>query len=226
MTFHLDFTKADIAKKVIMPGDPLRAKYIAEKYLENSICINRTRNILGYTGTYKGKRISVIASGMGIPSMGIYSYELFKFYDVEEIVRIGTCGTLNKNIKIGDVVAGKKIISNSLYVQDFANSDLHEINVAEDYLEYVKNKVPNLEFVDIFCSENFYTLDGVSRNPKNADVIEMESFSLQANAFFLKKKAITLLTVSDSLIEKGNELSKEQRETKLNTMIELAFEIL
>ncbi|MGH1411292.1 MAG: purine-nucleoside phosphorylase [Mycoplasma sp.] len=226
MTFHLDFTKDDIAKKVIMPGDPLRAKYIAEKYLENPVCINRTRNILGYTGTYNGKKVSVIASGMGIPSMGIYSYELFKFYDVEEIIRIGTCGTINKDVKIGDVVIGKKIMSNSSYAKDFANLDLHEIVVDKKYLECIKSKKPNLKFVDIFCSENFYTLDGVTRNIKNADVVEMESFSLQANAFFLNRNAVTLLTVSDSLISKGNEFSKEERETKLNTMIELAFEIL
>ena len=109
-TAHIESNKEDVAKTVLMPGDPLRAKYIAEKFLKDAKLINKVRNMFGYTGTYKGKKVTVFASGMGIPSIGIYSYELYKFYDVEKIIRIGTCGSFNKDIKLLDVILSSKLI--------------------------------------------------------------------------------------------------------------------
>lgn len=229
MSPHLEFKKEDIAKTVIMPGDPLRAKYIAETFLEDAKLINRVRNILGYTGYYKGKMVSVIASGMGIPSMGIYSYELFKIYDVENIIRIGTCGAY-KDLHLKDLILVENSCSNSTYryLADNKNEKIVESSIKINNIieDVAKNNGIIITKGNIYCSDVFYN------NTKNYEEIvskysclgvEMETFSLFHNAKMLNKQASCILTVSDTFINK-DELSREEREKSLNIMIKLALD--
>lgn len=227
MTPHLEFNKEDVSNIVLMPGDPLRAKFIADNFLDNVLEINDVRNMLGYTGYYKNKKITVIGSGMGNPSMGIYSYELFKFYDVDYIIRIGTCGAY-KELNLLDVILVDNSCSESSYarVLDNYNSDIvNSSKYLTDVIgETAKERNINIIRGNIHCSDVFY------KETNNTDLInkydcigvEMETYALFNNARLLNKHASAIITVSDSIHHKLN-LTPEEREKSLNLMITLAL---
>ena len=232
-TPHIGCEKNEIAENVLMPGDPLRAKYIAEHYLEDYKLVNEVRNMLGYTGTYKGKKVTVFASGMGIPSIGIYSYELYKYYDVKNIIRIGTCGSFHKDIKMLDV-----ILSNSAYCKSYFDELLDGIDI--DFIQSsntlnrkiintAKVKGIDLKIGKTITSDVFdlYCDDKAKFRNHFPDMeflaVEMEAFGLFYIANKLGKEATCLLTVVDSLFDKRS-LTSEEREKSLNKMIELALD--
>ena len=232
-TPHIESQLEDIAPIVLMPGDPLRAKYIAEHFLENVKLVNDVRNMFAYTGTYKGNRITVFASGMGIPSIGIYSYELYKFYNVEKIIRIGTCGSFHKDVKLLDVILSKGAYCKTYFPKlldgvevDYMTSS-QELNDRIETMAKEKNiplKAGNTitsDVFDVYCDDkeafraNFPDMDFLS--------VEMEAFGLFYIAHKLGKEATCLMTVVDSLFDKRS-LTSEERETSLNDMIRLALE--
>ena len=230
MTPHNEAKKDDIAKTVIMPGDPLRAKFIAEDYLDDYKLVNSVRNMYAYTGFYKGKRVTVMASGMGMPSMGIYSYELYKFYDVDKIIRVGSAGAYTDKLNLYDVILVKGAYSESSYAKTqgnensnilYGNNELNEhiLNVAKE-----KNILVNYGMIhssDVFYQEenNFSKL-----NQKYGCLcVEMESFALFHNANILGKQAACLLTISDSLVT-HDETTPEERQKSFRKMIELALD--
>ena len=225
--------KEKIAKTVIMPGDPLRAKYIADNFLEEVECINNVRNMFGYTGKYQGKEVTVMGSGMGMPSIGIYSYELFAFYDVETIVRVGSAGAYTKDVNVYDVVLATDCYSESTYAkvafgyEDEKQKATEEIN--QRILKTAKDKNVDLKVGTIHSSDVFYRKnkeDYIKINEQhNCLCVEMESFALFANAKFLNKKAACLLTVSDSLVT-NEATSSEERQKGFNEMIKLALDSL
>lgn len=234
MTPHINAKKEDIAKIVLAPGDPLRAKYIAENFLENARLVNTVRNILAYTGTYKGKEITVFSTGMGMPSMGIYCYELYKFYNVETIIRIGSCGAYSGDLELLDTILVKDSYTEGNFAMALNNKDCHLISANEDINSIIKQTGTdlNIKFVEanVLCGECFdYYVEDINillnRLPKeyNITAAEMESFALFYTANYLNKKAACLLTVVDSHYKK-QELSSEAREKSLNDMILLALE--
>ncbi len=224
MTPHINAQEEAFSDLVLMPGDPKRAQFIAETYLENYKQITDVRGILGYTGYYKNRKVSVMASGMGIPSIGIYAYELYQFYHVKTIIRIGTCGSNDKEYSVFDVVLAKESDTMSNFAQEFANE---ECKVAYPSLE-VNNAILktaascNLACKEesIFTSEAFYH---IHNNRQNFKLVEMESFALFYIASKLGKQAAALFTVSDSFVTK-EETTSEEREKHLNEMIVLALE--
>ncbi|HHW69690.1 MAG TPA: purine-nucleoside phosphorylase [Tenericutes bacterium] len=230
MTPHIEALKEDIANIVIMPGDPKRAKYIAENYLTNYKLINEVRSMFGYTGFYKDKKVTVMASGMGMPSMGIYSYELFKFYDVDIIIRIGSCGSYTDKLNIFDVILTDSVYSDSSYAKvqnNFTDNILHPSLEVNNIIEKtaLENNI-KIHKERIYCSDVFYKEkdDFVNKyETLNCVGVEMESFALFHNANILNKKAACILTVSDSLVTKEATTS-QQREKSLNDMIKLALE--
>lgn len=234
MTPHNEANLGDIANVVIMAGDPLRVKYIAENYLEDYKLVNSVRGMYCYTGLYKGKKISVMGHGMGIPSMGIYSYELFHFYNVDTIIRVGSCGGYAEDLKLLDTILVDSAYTESNYAYTFdrkkcnlenADSDINSIieNVAhENNIKYVKGNVICTDCFDVYLPDK---LQLVKEAPKNLNIIaaEMESFALFYNAKREVKKAACILTVVDvPKDEKG--VSAEERQTSLNDMITLALE--
>ena len=232
-TPHNAAVKGQIAKTVLMPGDPLRAKFIAETFLENPVMFNTVRNMFGYTGTYNGKEISVMGSGMGMPSIGIYSYELYSQYDVENIIRIGSCGCYTADLHVYEVVLGTHAYSESTFAKLQNGYDKPTNNPSEELNEKLRAaaKKLNIPMVEtgIHSSDVFYregSLDYVEEivNVYGAKVCEMESFALFHNASVLGKKAACLLTVSDSFIT-HEETTAEQRQTSFKQMMEVALEI-
>ena len=233
MSIHIEAKKDEIADVVLMPGDPLRAKYIAETFLSDVIEINKVRNMLGYTGFYKGKRITVMGSGMGIPSIGIYSYELFNDYNVKKIIRIGSGGSLNKDIKLNDIVLAKNSYSPSSFAYVWGQSVNNIINSSEtinnDIIKTAKKLKINLHCGTIMTADVFTVYADVThiyeKMPKHINLLanEMEAFGLFHVANLCKKEATCLMTIVDSPYEK-NMLSQEDKETNLNTMILLALE--
>ena len=227
MTVHNEANIKDIAKTVLMPGDPLRAKMIAENYLDDYKLVNNVRGMLAYTGFYKGKRLTVMASGMGIPSMGIYSYELFKFYDVDNIIRIGSCGSLVKDLNLYDTVVACDSYSISTYGVSYG--DTSDIVSGSDYL-ITKTKDEALKLnkkvteVRANTSDTFYADSNIDDlvNNKGCSVIEMETFGLYFNAKLLNKNALSIFTVSDNLITK-EETTSTERQNAFTDMIELAL---
>ncbi len=231
MTPHNSAEKGEIAKTVLMPGDPLRAKYIAERYLEDAKLVSSVRNIYAYTGKYHGKEISIMASGMGIPSMGIYSYELYKFYDVENIIRIGTCGGYSNNLNILDVLLVDKSYSKSPYARILNGTEDEELSSSQSINNLLQEQAERsgikLYKGNILCSDAFYCNSKTFEEPEkhNCIGVEMESFALFANAKALNKNAACILTISDLVGRKSErELSSEERQTSLDLMIELALE--
>lgn len=234
MTPHNEAKLEDIASTVLMPGDPLRAKYIADNFLTDVKLINSVRNMYGYTGLYKGKKITVFASGMGMPSMGIYCYELYKFYNVQNIIRIGSCGAYSPDLNIFDTL----LVDNSYTEGNFAyaleGADCHTIQADESLNNIIENcsKELNIPIVkgNVLCSEvfDYYVKnidDLISRFPKDLNIIgaEMESFALFYTAKYLNRKAACLLTVVDSHY-KNQAITAEEREKSLNNMIVLSLE--
>ena len=230
MTAHNEAKKEDIAKIVLMPGDPLRAKYIAETFLENYRLINTVRNMFGYTGFYKGKEVTVMSSGMGIPSMGIYSYELFKFYDVDKIIRIGSAGAYKEDLKLYDLVLVKGAYSESTYGIT-QSMDTNEILYSDEEInEKIENtaKKLNLEITKglVHSSDVFYKEPNMPNEivkKYNLLAVEMETFALFHNANVLNKKAGAILTISDNLVT-HEETTSEERQKSFNDMIRLALE--
>ena len=234
MSIHCNAKKEDITKTVLMPGDPLRAKYIAENFLENARLVNTVRNMLAYTGTYKGKEITVFSHGMGMASMGIYCYELYKFYDVENIIRIGSCGAYSEDLNIFDTILVDNSYTEGNFAYELMSKVCHLIessSLLNEIIENVssKNNIPYVKG-NVLCSDCFdgYLEDVnslINRFPKDLNIIgaEMESFALFYLAKYLGKKASCLLTVVDSICKK-QEISSEDREKSLNNMITLALE--
>ena len=229
-TPHNNGKKSDVAKVVLMPGDPLRAKLIAEEYLEDAICYTTVRNVYGYTGTYKGTKISVQASGMGCPSMGIYSYELYSYYDVDSIIRIGSAGAFSKNAKLGDLLMAQGIATDSSYADQYKlpgtytpTADFHLLETAVNSCR--NNNIPftvgTVLSSDIFYNDNLTYKEDWSKMGVLA--AEMESMALYCNAARLGKKALCMLTVSDQLVT-DEHMSTEERQTSFKNMIIAALE--
>ena len=232
-TPHISANNGDIAKIVLMPGDPLRAKFIADNFLEDAVLFNKVRNMLGYTGFYNGKRVSVMGSGMGIPSISLYAHELYSFYGVEEIVRIGSTGAFSADINLFDTILVTKAYSDSSY----AYCKFHDT----DHFQY-PDKSLNLKLREaavnlgikviegtIWSSDVFYyednVLEDVAKTVKEYDLVaaEMESFGLFATAKALGKKAACILTVSDNIVTHV-ETTSEDRQKKLVDMMKIALE--
>lgn len=237
MTPHIKAKKEQIANVVIMPGDPLRAKYIAENFLENYECVNDVRGMLAFTGTYKGKRVTVMGHGMGIPSIGIYTYELFKFYDVDTIIRIGSCGTYVKGMELGQIIIANNAISPSTFADCLGvKTNDNSLSATTKLVELAKKTSTELSIntisgtvlsADVFYSvnENYNKWIESLVKDKGLLVVEMEAFALYANAMINNKKALTLLSVSDSLVEKDKNLSPDERVTTFKNMMRLALEM-
>ncbi len=234
MTPHNEANLDDIAKNVLMPGDPKRAELIAKNYLTDAKLVNDVRGIKAFTGFYKDKRITVMASGMGMPSMGIYSYELFKNYDVDNIIRIGSCGSYSDDLHLLDIILIDKSYTEGNYALTLNNEDTHIIaasNFINDKIEETAKSI-NCKYKKgtVLCSEVFdaYMTDSsklMKRVPKDIELIgsEMEAFALFYNAKLLGKNAACLLTVADDHCH-GGVVTAEERENSLNTMIELALD--
>lgn len=234
MTPHNEANIEDIANIVLMPGDPLRAKYIADNFLENSILVNTVRNMFGYTGFYKGKKITVFASGMGMPSMGIYSYELFKIYNVDTIIRIGSCGGYKPELKLFDIILAENVFSESNYALTLNNDASHIVSANLDLNKIIENTA-NENNISLYkgntvCTDCFdlYMTDVnkfLERVPSdfNPYAAEMEAFSLFYNAKLLNKKAACLMSVVDSKFIK-EVATPEERQNSLKTMIKLALD--
>ena len=230
-TPHNQAEKGEIAKKVLMPGDPLRAKFIAENFLTDAKLVNEVRGAYAYTGTYKGEKVTVMASGMGIPSMGIYSYELFNFYDIDNIIRIGTAGSIHPDLKIRNVVLAMGACTDSNYGAQYelpgtfapiASFEL--LRKAVKVIEEMGNigyKVGNVVSSDVFYSDRQTT---AAWQKMGALAIEMESAALYMNAARAGKNALTICTISDSLVT-GEVTTAEERQTSFADMMKIALEI-
>ena len=233
-TPHNEANIGDIAKTVIMPGDPLRAKYIAENFLEDAKLVNKVRNILAYTGKYNGKEITVMASGMGMPSMGIYCYELYKFYGVENIIRIGSCGGYIPELKLFDIILADNVFSESNFALTLNNDNCHIASSDKSLTDNIENTAIknniSIHRGNTVCTDCFdvYMTDVnkfLERIPENFNPLgaEMEAFALFYVAKMLNKKAACLMSVVDSKFIKEIATS-EEREKGLNTMIKLALD--
>ncbi|MCF0126747.1 MAG: purine-nucleoside phosphorylase [Clostridia bacterium] len=233
-TPHNTAQKGEIAKTVIMPGDPLRAKYIAENFLDDYKLVNNVRCAYAYTGTYKGKELTIMASGMGMPSIGIYSYELYKFYDVENIIRIGSCGSYSPDLKLFDIILSEEVYTEGNFALTLNNENCHIALADKDLNDIITTTAKDNDISIVkgntICSECFDVYmtnidEFMNRIPKvfNPISCEMEAFALFYVAKFLNKKAACLMSVVDSkYIDKI--ASTEEREQKLNTMIKLALD--
>ncbi|MDD4080522.1 MAG: purine-nucleoside phosphorylase [Eubacteriales bacterium] len=231
-TLHSSAKYGEFAPTVLMPGDPLRARFIAQTFLDNARLVNDVRGIQGYTGEYKGKRVSVMASGMGIPTMGIYSYELFNFYGVEQIIRVGSAGAIDQTLQLRDLVAGMSAYSNSNYGAQFGFSG----NLApcadfglllKAYQAAQKMGVP-MRVGPVYSSDSFY--DQSDRSPVDTLAklgvlaVEMEAYGLYLNAARAGKKALALLTISDNP-KTGDSVSSQEVRESFTHMMEIALEI-
>lgn len=230
MSVHIAAKKGEIAKTVLQPGDPLRAKYIADHFLEEVKLVSQTRGIFYFTGKYKGKEISVGASGMGIPSIGIYSYELFTEFDVDTIIRIGTCGAYTTDLKVFDLLNVEFSASESTYANYAWGIEGDLIAHQGKAFEMINETAEKLELLikptNIHTSDIFYRKESAIpaiASKYNCSAVEMEAFALFANAQYLGKNAATILTVSD-IIPTHENISADQREKALKPMIELALE--
>ncbi|WP_281677984.1 purine-nucleoside phosphorylase [Eggerthia catenaformis] len=231
-TAHNNANKGDFAKTVLMPGDPLRAKYLAEHYLENVREVNNVRGMLGYTGTYKGKEVSIMGSGMGMPSIGIYSYELFTQYDVENIIRIGSAGSINKDVHIREVVIAQGACTDSAWAHQYelpgVYSAISSFDLLEKAVQQAKEKNIHYHVGNILSSDIFYHADSTSTaawSKMGVLAVEMETYALFSTAAYLGKKALTLLTISDSLVNDEPETTASEREKTFTDMMEIALEI-
>lgn len=230
-TPHISAELGDFAKTVLMPGDPLRAKFIAENFLENAVLVNNVRGIQGYTGEYKGERVSVMASGMGMPSISIYAYELYNFFDVENIIRVGTAGGMNGNVHIRDIVLGQGACTDSNFASQFGVNgtfcpiaDFGLLKKAYDIAEKMglNTHVGNIYSTDVFYNDDSTNTEKWSRLGVLA--VEMEAAALYMTAQRFGKKALAICTVSDHLLT-GESTSAEERQTTFTDMMKLALEV-
>lgn len=231
-TPHIEAEVSEIAKIVLMPGDPLRAKFIAETFLENPVQFNSVRNMFGYTGTYKGKRVSIMGSGMGMPSIGIYSYELYAKYDVDSIIRIGTAGSYSDKLNVFDVVLVESAYSESTYALVQSGYDKDKTYPSKQLNNTIKKTaerigIPLVETCvyssDVYRREPGFDNRDYVVNKKGCTCVEMESFALFHNANVLGKKAACLLTISDSAVTK-EKTTAEQRQNSFTNMMKIALE--
>ena len=229
MSVHINAKKGEIADTILLPGDPLRAKYIAETFLEDVICYNEVRNMFGYTGTYKGKRISVQGTGMGVPSISIYITELMQEYDVQKLIRVGTCGSIHKDVKIRDVIIAQSASTNSK-VNELIFNGISYAPIADFDLLYKAynagiEKGLNLRVGNVFTEDIFY--NEFAEHEKWAQYgilgLEMESSALYTLAAKFGRKALAILTVSDHLLT-GEVTTPEERQTTFNDMIVVALD--
>lgn len=229
-TAHNTAKIGDIAKSVLMPGDPLRAKYIAENFLEDPVCFNTVRNMLGYTGTYKGKRVSVMGGGMGIPSIGIYSYELFHEYDVDNVLRIGSAGSIREDVNLMDIVIAQGACTDSNYAYQYclpgtyapiADFGLLEKAVANARKLGVHEHVGNVLSSDVFYNQ--YPEVNQKWASMGVMCVEMEAAALYMNAVQAGKHALAILTISDHIL-RSEKLSTEERQTGFRQMMEISLE--
>ena len=230
-TPHNNAKVGDFAKTVLMPGDPLRAKYIAETYLENPRQVNAVRNMLGYTGTYKGKEVSVMGAGMGMPSIGIYSYELFNFYDVDQIIRIGSAGGFQDNIKLMDVVIAMGACTDSNFAYQYGLpgtfAPIADYGLLSRAVEIAKGQGTNVIVGNVLSTDIFYnTMSNANDLWKNMGVlaVEMEAAGLYMNAAKAGKNALCMLTISDHVYT-GEALDAEERQLGFGKMMEIALEL-
>ena len=228
-TAHNNAKANDFAKTVLMPGDPLRAKYIAETYLENPRQVTAVRNMFGYTGTYKGKEISVMGGGMGMPSIGIYSYELFNFYGVDQIIRIGSAGALQDHIKVMDVVIGMGACTDSNYAYQYGLpgtfAPIADYELMNKAIETAKRQGTNVVVGNVLSSDVFYNANpNVRWRSMGVLAVEMEAAALYMNAAKAKKKALCMLTISDHIYT-GEALCAEDRQLGFGKMMEIALEL-
>ncbi len=229
-TPHITAKEGDFAKTVLMPGDPLRAKFIAENFLENPVLVNNVRGVQGYTGTWQGKRVSVMASGMGMPAIGIYSYELYNFYGVEAIIRIGSAGMISQSLKVRDIVAGMSAYTNSGFGKQFGFDgcvapccDYGLLKSAIEAGEAIgQHIVPGA----IYSSDCFYDESAPLGKLQKLNVlaVEMEAAGLYMNAARAGKKALALLTISDNPFT-GEGLTAEERQNTFTNMMKIALSI-
>ncbi|MCL2873308.1 MAG: purine-nucleoside phosphorylase [Defluviitaleaceae bacterium] len=230
-TPHISCNKGDFAPTVLMPGDPLRAKFIAETFLEDAKLVNNVRGIHGYTGKYKGKLVSVMASGMGMPSMGIYSYELFNFYDVENIIRIGTAGAIDESLHVKDVVIGMGACTNSSYADQYNLPGTYAPIASYELLEKAVAKARgmklNVKVGNVFTSDTFYddALSLVAWQKMHVLAVEMEAAALYMNAARAGKNALCICTISDCPFT-GEAATSDERQTSFTQMMELALAIV
>lgn len=230
-TPHNAAQKGDIAKTVLMPGDPLRAKFIADTYLTDVKCFNTVRNMLGFTGKYNGREISVMGGGMGMPSVGIYTYELFNFYDVDNIIRIGSAGAYSDDINLRDLVIGMGACTNSNYAHQYklpgTFAPIADYGLLRKAVEIAEKKGINVRVGNVLSSDTFYSDDDTANDQwKKMGVmcVEMEAAALYMNAARCGKKALCMLTISDHIYKK-EELSAEDRQNSFHEMMEVALEL-
>ena len=230
-TPHITAKYGDFAKTVLMPGDPLRAKFIAENFLENAVLVNGVRGVNGYTGTYHGKRVSVMASGMGQPSIGIYSYELFNFYDVENIIRIGSCGSFDKDLHVRDIIIAQGACTNGNYASQYnlpgTFCPIADFGLLRRAAELCEQAGVHYKVGNIFSSDMFYddSNSGMQWAKMGVLGVEMESAALYCNAARAGKKALCICTVSDSFLNPEENTTAEERQNSFTTMMKIALEL-
>ena len=228
-TPHNSAAPGAFAKTVLMPGDPLRSQFIAETFLENPVLVNNVRGVQGYTGTYKGVPVSVMASGMGIPSIGIYSWELYNFYDVDNIIRVGSAGAIQKELTLGDVVAGMGACTNSNYAAQYGLggtfAPIADFALLSAAVQSAKELGVNMPVGNLYSSDTFYDASASSLKWAEMGVlaIEMEAAALYCNAAYTKKRGLSICSISDNIVT-GEELSPEQRQTSFTAMMKIALE--
>ncbi len=229
-TPHINATPADFAPTVLMPGDPLRAKFIAENFLTDAKLVNNVRGIHGYTGTYEGTPVSVMASGMGMPSIGIYSYELFNFFDVKTIIRVGSAGALNPDIKVRDIVLGQGACTNSAYASQYglpgSYAPIASYNVLRTCADIATEMGVPFHVGNLLSSDTFYADNGTEANAAwtkmGVMAIEMEAAALYMNAARCGKQALAMCTISDHIVT-GEATTAEERQNSFTQMMELAL---
>jgi purine-nucleoside phosphorylase len=229
-TPHINAPAGAFADTVLMPGDPKRSRLIADSFLEKAELVNDVRGVQGYTGYYKGKRVSVMASGMGAPSIGIYSYELFKFYDVKSIIRLGSAGAMREDIRLRDIVIAMSAYNHSSYLKQFGftgdNAPCADYELLSKAMETAKAMGLRAHCGAVFTSEAFYgeSSDVAALRAQHVMAVEMEAAALYLNAARAKKNALTICSISDSLVT-GEALSGEERQIGFRNMMELGLSI-
>lgn len=230
-TPHITAKKGDFAKTVLMPGDPKRSRFIAENYLENAVLVNDVRGVQGYTGYYKGKRVSVMASGMGQPAIGIYSYELFNFYDVSSIIRVGSCGSFDPDLRVRDIIIAQGACTNGNYAAQYnlpgTFAPIADFGLLVKAAEECKKAGVNFKVGNIFSSDIFYDESNSGMDWAKMGVlgVEMESAALYCNAARAGKKALCICTVSDSFIHPEDNTTAEERQNSFTKMMEIALAV-
>lgn len=231
-TPHITARADQIAKTVLMPGDPLRSEFIAKNYLENAELVNDVRGVHGYTGTYKGKPVTVMASGMGQPSIGIYSYELFNFYNVDAIIRVGSCGAFHPDLHVRDIVIAMGACTNSFYASQFGMpgtfAPIADFDLVRRAADLCEQRGVNYKVGNIFSSDTFYNAAGTDMEWAKMGVlgVEMESAALYCNAAWAKKKALCICTVSDNFLCPEENATVEERQNSFTDMMEIALGLL